>query len=153
DFARFDKIGRGTWLVMNRDKDEKRWIVARVVSDGPTRYYLYDRPANRTTLLFTDVPALEKVALAKKKGVVIKSRDGLPLVSYLTLPTGHSGKTLPLVLFPHGGPWYRDSDNFDPIVQLLASRGIAVLQVNFRGSTGFGKKFFNAGNHQFGLGM
>ncbi len=87
---------------------------------------------------------------------MVKSRDGLDLVCYLTLPpgtdpkgTGRPGSPLPLVLDVHGGPWARDSWGFDPMHQLLANRGYAVLSVNFRGSTGFGKKFVNAGNHEW----
>jgi len=85
--------------------------------------------------------------------VVIKARDGLEMVSYLTTPAAVEAKKLPLVLLIHGGPWDRDSDNYEPEVQFLANRGYAVLQVNYRGSTGFGIKFFNAGDLQVGLGM
>jgi dipeptidyl aminopeptidase/acylaminoacyl peptidase len=85
--------------------------------------------------------------------VLIPARDGLKLVGYLTLPAGVEARSLPLILFPHGGPWARDDWGFDPFIQWLANRGYAVLQVNFRGSTGLGKTFLNAGNHQFGLGM
>ena len=92
-------------------------------------------------------------SLAAKKPVIIKSRDGLELVCYLTTPPGVEAKSLPLVVLIHGGPWDRDDDSYDPEVQFLANRGYAVLQVNYRGSTGFGLKYFNAGNGEFGLGM
>ena len=84
--------------------------------------------------------------------VVIKARDGFELVSYLTLPVGAAAKNLPLVLNVHGGPWGRDGWGYDPEAQWFANRGYATLQVNFRGSTGFGKKFLNAGNKQWGVG-
>jgi dipeptidyl aminopeptidase/acylaminoacyl peptidase len=91
--------------------------------------------------------------LAEMKPVVIKSRDGLDLNSYLTLPVGVTPTKLPMVLFVHGGPWGRDVWGYNPTVQWLANRGYAVLQVNFRASTGYGKKFLNAGNKQWGLKM
>src|SRR5205814_10171671 len=126
-----------------------RWVVAQVADNGPTTFWLYDRGAKRADMLFVDYAELAKYPLAHQKPVVITARDGLELVSYLTLPAGVEPKNLPLVLFPHGGPVARDSYGFDPVAQLLANRGYAVLQVNFRGSTGFGQKFFNAGNHEF----
>src|SRR5262249_35595821 len=82
-----------------------------------------------------------------------ESRDGLSLVSYLTLPVGVEPKKLPMVLLVHGGPWHRDSWGYEPQAQWLANRGYAVLQVNFRGSTGFGKKFLDAGNQEWGRKM
>ena len=153
DFEQLGKTGNGFWRVVNSDAANTRWIVARQLDDRPTRFYLYDRVSRAATLLFADTPSLEKLALVHKSGVIIPARDGLPLVSYLTLPAGVDARKLPMVLFVHGGPWARDSWEIDPVVQLLANRGYAVLQVNYRGSTGFGKKFFNAGNHEFGLGM
>jgi dipeptidyl aminopeptidase/acylaminoacyl peptidase len=126
------------------------------MDDGPVRYYLYDRPNKKATFLFTNRKSLEGVPLAKMHPVVIKSRDGLDLVSYLTLPkgadpqaTGRPGEPLPLALLVHGGPWGRDGWGYDAEHQLLANRGYAVLAVNFRGSTGLGKNFTNAGNKQW----
>src|SRR5919108_3991400 len=87
--------------------------------------------------------------LAEMKPVVIKSRDGLDLNSYLTLPVGVASKHLPMVLLVHGGPWGRDVWGYNSVVQWLANRGYAVLQVNFRGSTGYGKAFLNAGNREW----
>ncbi|HTQ41960.1 MAG TPA: S9 family peptidase [Polyangiaceae bacterium] len=133
--------------------DLKRCIAQFVVSDGPGRYYVYDRAAHKATFLFSDNSKLEGLPLAKMLPVTIPSRDGLPLVSYLTLPKGSDadgdGKpdhALPMVLYVHGGPWGRDEWGYDPDHQWLANRGYAVLSVNYRGSTGFGKKFVNAGN-------
>ena len=114
---------------------------------------LYDRDTHAVTKLYSAHPDLVSVGLAKKQLVAIPARDGMRLVAYLTLPPGVAPKALPLVLLVHGGPWYRDSDGFDPEVQLLANRGYAVLQVNYRGSTGFGLAYYNAGNDQMGRGM
>ena len=87
------------------------------------------------------------------KPIVIPSRDGLKLHSYLTLPVGLPSKNLPMVLFVHGGPWGRDGWGYNPMAQWFANRGYAALQVNFRGSTGYGKKFLNAGNKEWGKKM
>lgn len=151
----FDYLARahpGTLFIDGRDQDDRRWLVQYTTDDGPTAWYLYDRSARKTEPLFVDRPELAKVKLAKSRPVVIRSRDGLDLVSYLTLPPGVPARGLPLILNPHGGPWFRDRWGFDPLTQLLANRGYAVLQVNFRASVGFGRKFFNAANHQFGDG-
>jgi dipeptidyl aminopeptidase/acylaminoacyl peptidase len=91
--------------------------------------------------------------LAPMKPIAFDARDGLRINGYLTLPVGIEAKALPTVLYVHGGPWYRDRWGFDPIVQWLANRGYAVLQVNFRGSTGYGKAFLNAGNRQWAGAM
>ena len=153
--ANFEQIGKGVsgFLdLVSRDFADQKWIIAANRSDAPTSYYLFDREKKITTPLFSEQSKLARFALSPKKPVVIKARDGLPLVSYLTIPSGVEPKNLPLVLDVHGGPWFRDLDNYDQEVQLLANRGYAVLQVNYRGSTGFGIKFLNAGTHQWGLG-
>ena len=139
--------------LVSRDNADRKWIIAVRRSDAPDMYYVFDRDTKKLTPLFAENPALAKFSLAAKKPVVIKSRDGLKMVSYLTIPQGVNPKKLPLVLLIHGGPWDRDSDSYEPEAQFLANRGYAVLQVNYRGSTGFGIKFFNAGNLQVGLGM
>jgi dipeptidyl aminopeptidase/acylaminoacyl peptidase len=121
------------------------------------RFYIYDRkPERKATFLFTSNRQLEKLPLVKMHPLTIKSRDGLNLVSYLTLPKwadadgdGRPNQPLPLVLNVHGGPWARDDWGYDPEHQLLANRGYAVLSVNYRGSTGFGKEFLNASNRQW----
>ncbi len=121
-------------------------------SDAPASYHLFDRDAQKLRKLYDEHPVLARATLPPKKGVTIKARDGLLLPSYLTTPPGVEAKNLPLVLLIHGGPWYRDQDNFDAEVQLLANRGYAVLQVKHRGSTGFGLKFLNAGTNEWGRG-
>ncbi|MBC7364502.1 MAG: S9 family peptidase [Candidatus Aminicenantes bacterium] len=139
--------------VLSRTLDDKFWAVSYLVDDGPVRYYLYDRANKQAKFMFTNRKELEGLKLSKMHPVVIKSRDGLELVSYLTLPywedpdhDGRPTRPLPMVLYVHGGPWGRDSWGFNSIHQWLANRGYAVLSVNFRGSTGFGKDFINAGN-------
>jgi len=143
----------GDISVTSRTLDDKKWAVAYVKDNGPVRYYLYDREAGKAEFLFTNRESLEKYTLANMEPVVIPARDGLDLVSYLTLPVSqdedHDARPeqpLPMVLFVHGGPWARDAWGYNPYHQWLANRGYAVLSVNFRGSTGFGKAFINASN-------
>jgi len=156
DLAYLKTVADGELNIGSRSLDDKKWIVTYVVDDGPARYYLYDRPSKKAKFLFTNRPALEGAPLAKLHPVIIKSRDGLDLVSYLTLPkssdpknTGKPDKPLPMVLYVHGGPWARDGWGLNPTHQWLANRGFAVLSVNYRGSTGFGKNFINAANHEW----
>jgi len=132
-------------------------MVAYVMDDGPIQYYCYDRGEKRADFLFTHRKALEGLSLAKMHPVIIKSLDGLDLVSYYTLPIGsdsdfdgYPDEPLPMVLFVHGGPWARDNWGYNSVHQWLANRGYAVLSVNFRSSTGFGKAFINAGNLEWG---
>ena len=151
----FEKIGRaapGFFDLISRDRADRKWIVAARRSDAPASYYAFDRDTKRLTQLFNENPALARFSLASKKPVMIKARDGLQLVSYLTTPLGVDSRKLPLVLLIHGGPWDRDHDNYEGEVQFLANRGYGVLQVNYRGSTGFGIDFFNSGNNQLGRG-
>ena len=152
DFEALARLHRGEFSVVSRDRADKHWIVAFQGDDGPVAWYSWNRESKKGELLFVNQPELAKYRLAKMEPVVIKARDGLDLVSYLTLPVGMEAKNLPLVLNVHGGPWARDTWGYDPEAQWLANRGYAVLQVNFRGSTGFGKKFLNAGNEQWGVG-
>jgi dipeptidyl aminopeptidase/acylaminoacyl peptidase len=153
DFENINREAPGFVDLVSRDNADRVWIVASRRSDAPVTYYKFDRETKKLSQLFTENPGLSKFALALKKPVIIQARDGLEMVSYLTTPPGVDAKKLPLVLLIHGGPWDRDSDNYDSEVQFLANRGYAVLQANYRGSTGFGIKFFNAGNLQVGLGM
>ena len=155
DFHLVEKLAEGEVGVVSRTKDDHYWIVTIIPDDGPVRYYLFDRKSKEAKFLFTNRKDLETVKLSKMHTVVIKARDGLNLVSYLTLPPGEGSpknpvpsKPLPMVLDVHGGPWARDEWGLNPTHQWLANRGYAVLSVNFRGSTGFGKNFINAGNHE-----
>lgn len=153
DLAYLKTVADGEVNVTDRTLDDKHWIVAYTMDNGPVRYYLYDRAAKKAKFLFTNRKALEGLPLTKMHPEVIKSRDGLNLVSYLSLPiwadakgNGRPDKPLPMILMVHGGPWGRDSWGYNPMDQLFTNRGYAVLSVNFRSSTGFGKKFVNAGD-------
>jgi dipeptidyl aminopeptidase/acylaminoacyl peptidase len=153
DFSYLRTVAEGHVEVTSRTLDDKHWIVAYDVDNGPVRYYLYAREGRQAMFLFAHRKSLEGLPLAKMHPVVISARDGLNLVSYLTVPVGvdsdgdgRPAYPLPMVLCVHGGPWWRDSWGYDPMHQWLANRGYAVLSVNFRGSTGFGKTFVNAGN-------
>ncbi|MEM8985226.1 MAG: S9 family peptidase [Pseudomonadota bacterium] len=140
--------------------DDSTWVLVNTESDQVPTYYVWDRDENSFTKLFAVRPALEDKTLAAMTPELIPSRDGLTLVSYLTLPPGadtdgdgRPERPVPMVLNVHGGPWARDFYGYNPTAQWLSNRGYAVLRVNFRGSTGFGKSFVNAGNLQWGLKM
>jgi dipeptidyl aminopeptidase/acylaminoacyl peptidase len=153
DFDGLAKLNDGDFVIVNRTEADDTWLVGYTSDRAPGRFYRWDRKAKQGTFLFTSQPKLDGLRLAEVKPVVIPTRDGLKMNSYLTLPVGVAPKNLPLVLFPHGGPWARDQWRFDSYAQWLANRGYAVLQPNFRGSTGYGKSFLNAGNKQWGLKM
>ena len=153
DFATIGRETEGFIDLISRDPADRKWIVSAQRSDAPASYYAFDRETKMVTLLYHENPPVQRYTLAAKKPVIIKARDGLELVSYLTTPAGVPAKNLPLLLLIHGGPWDRDDDRYDREVQFLANRGYAILQVNYRGSTGFGIDFFNAGNNQLGRGM
>jgi dipeptidyl aminopeptidase/acylaminoacyl peptidase len=157
DLEALKKVAPGDLALVSASRDDQRWTVGYARDDGPTAFYLWDRKAKKATPLYTDRPALEKTKLARMHPLVIKARDGLELVSYLSTPLAadadQDGKPdagpVPMVLFVHGGPWARDNWGFNAAHQWLASRGYAVLSVNFRASTGFGKKFLNAGDKEW----
>ena len=153
DFDAIAKLAEGDFSVVNRDAANKTWLVAFTSDRGPARWFVWDRAAKKGTLLFSAQPKLENLQLSEMKPVEIKTRDGLNMHAYLTLPAGLPAKNLPLVLFVHGGPWGRDFWGYNSTAQWLANRGYAVLQPNFRSSTGYGKKFLNAGDKQWGLKM
>ena len=150
-------VADGDMEVLSRTLDDSCWIVAYLLDDGPVRYYRYLRERREAQFLFTNRAALEGQPLVKNHPVTIPARDGLNLVCYYSLPreadpdnTGLPDQPLPLALLVHGGPWARDEWGYNPVFQLLANRGYAVLSVNFRCSTGFGKGFSNAGNREWG---
>lgn len=160
DFEALGEAAKGEFAIASRTLDDQVWIVSYLQDAGPVTYYRYDRPAKKATYLFTARPALEGKTLAPMHARAIPARDGLELVSYLTLPPGSDPEAdgvpaspVPMVLFVHGGPWARDEWGYDPYHQWLANRGYAVLAVNFRGSTGFGKEFLNAGNREWATKM
>lgn len=142
-------VRKGQLGLVSRDLADRNWLVSYTNDDGPVYYYAYDRNQKKPTLLFSHQPQLEGLALAQMRPMSYKARDGLKIHGYLTVPVGVAAKDLPTVLLVHGGPWARDSWGFNPLVQWLANRGYAVLQVNYRGSTGYGKKFLSAGNREW----
>lgn len=153
DFDAIAKLHSGDFGIVNRTSKDDAWLVGFTSDRGPVTWYKWDRTAKEGTVLFSAQPKLEGLALAEMKPVVIKSRDGLNLNSYLTLPVGLPPKNLPMVLFVHGGPWARDGWGYNSTAQWFANRGYAVLQPNYRGSTGYGKKFLYSANRQWGLKM
>jgi dipeptidyl aminopeptidase/acylaminoacyl peptidase len=136
-----------------RSKDENIWIVNATSDTEPGETYVWNRKAKKLDLQFRIREELPRDSLSERKPYQYKSSDGLEIHAYLTLPKGLPAKGLPLVVFPHGGPWGRDSWGYDTFAQFLSNRGYAVLQPNFRASTGYGKKFLNAGNGEWGRKM
>lgn len=149
DFAALRQLHTGDFGFLSSTADGRRLIVNYVVDDGPVSYYSYDRTTKQGTFLFVSRPALLNYKLAPMQPITYTASDGLTIHGYLTLPVGVPPKNLPMVLYVHGGPWARDNWGYSGYVQWLANRGYAVLQVNFRGSTGYGKSFLNAGNRQW----
>ena len=159
DLEKLKAIGPGDFNVTSRTLDDKTWIVAYAAAETPAVYYRYTR-GGTPEKLFSARPALDGKPLVPMWPQEIKSRDGLTLVSYLTLPKtadgnndGKADKPAPMVLFVHGGPWARDGYGYSGYPQWLANRGYAVLQVNYRGSTGFGKAFVNKSDGQWAAAM
>lgn len=157
DLAYLRTVADGEVEIISRTLDDKIWVVAYLVDNGPVRYYLYDHTARQASFLFTNRKALEGQPLVKMIPVVFKSSDGLDLVAYYSLPGGSDSNNdgipdhpLPIVFNPHGGPWGRDFWGYNSWHQWIANRGYAVLCVNFRSSTGFGKAFTNAGDKVWG---
>jgi len=131
-------------------KDECVWIVTAWSDTEPGETYLFDRKTKKLTKQYTVRQRLPRAALAEMRVVRYKTSDGMEIPAYLTLPKGVVAKNLPTIIMPHGGPWGRDTWGYDSYAQFAANRGYAVLQPNFRASTGFGKKFLDAGNNQWG---
>ena len=153
DYEALQKVNHGDIAGLSRTLDDSKWIVTFVSDDAPVTHYVYDRASKKATFLFTDRPALEKYKLASMKSIEYTARDGMNIYGYLTTPVGMDAKNLPMVLFVHGGPWGRDVWGYNRYAQWLANRGYAVLQVNFRGSTGYGKQYVNAGDRQWAGAM
>ena len=160
DLDRIADDQKGEFEVRSRSLDDRRWIVRYERDDGPKTYYLYERDTGELEYLFSDRPELETASLTPMHSAIVGSRDGLDLVVYYTLPVGSTGagadrpsEPMPAVLLVHGGPWARDSWGYHPVHQLLANRGYAVISVNFRGSTGLGKQFVNAGDMEWAAAM
>jgi dipeptidyl aminopeptidase/acylaminoacyl peptidase len=133
--------------------DERMWLISAYSDTEPGETYLYNRDTKDLKLQYKIRDKINRADLAPMQSITYKSSDGLEIPAYLTLPKGASAKNLPLVVFPHGGPWSRDTWGYNSYAQFLANRGYAVLAPNFRASTGFGKKFLNAGNNEWGQKM
>lgn len=130
--------------------DDRLWMITAYSDVDPGSRYLFDRKTKKLSLEYKARERIPREHMAPMTAIRYKSSDGLEIPAFLTLPKGVPAKNLPLIAFPHGGPWARDGWGFDNYAQFLANRGYAVLQPNFRGSTGYGKKFLNAGNNQWG---
>jgi dipeptidyl aminopeptidase/acylaminoacyl peptidase len=153
DFDRIRDIHEGDFSLVSRDDADDTWLIAFNVDNGPIPFYAYSREAQSATFLFDNQPDLSKYTMASMQPIAFTSRDGLTVHGYLTLPSGTDAKNLPMVLNVHGGPWARDGWGYNPEAQWFANRGYACLQVNFRGSTGYGKNWLNAGDHEWGRNM
>lgn len=139
--------------IYDMTKEEDKFIVGKSSDRARTSYYLYDRNTEELTFIHQVTPWLDENEMAEVKPVTYTSRDGLTIHGYLTIPRGMEAKNLPVVVNVHGGPWARDSWGFNPEVQFLANRGYAVFQMNFRGSTGYGRAFWEASFKQWGRTM
>jgi dipeptidyl aminopeptidase/acylaminoacyl peptidase len=139
--------------VTSRTNDERLWLVAASGDTDPGQVYLFDRKAKTVELQYKSREKINRDWLASMKPIHYKSSDGLEIPAYLTLPKGVPAKNLPTLVVPHGGPWARDFWGYNGMAQFFANRGYAVLMPNFRGSTGYGKKFLNAGNGEWGRKM
>jgi dipeptidyl aminopeptidase/acylaminoacyl peptidase len=150
DFAAIERLHPGDFSIAGRDRRDRTWLLSFTQDRGPISYWAWDRAAKQGTPLFVHQSRLSGLALAEMRHVVIPSRDGLKLHSFLTLPVGVEPRKLPMVLLVHGGPWTRDAWGYHAIAQWAANRGYAVLQVNYRGSSGYGKKFISASFKEWG---
>ena len=147
------KLGDKTIDLSSGTRDERLWLIAASSDVEPGERWLFSRDTKKLTLQYRIREKLPREALAAMQPIRYPSSDGLQIPAYLTLPKGVEPKNLPLIVFPHGGPWARDDWSYDAFAQFLSNRGYAVLQPNFRGSTGYGKKFLNAGNNEWGQKM
>ena len=153
DLELLQSLGDGELGVSRSERSDRRWLVSVAPSDGPTAYYTYDRDSQEATFLFHHREALTEYELATMEPFQFTARDGLEVHGYMTFPPGLERAGLPAVLNVHGGPWARDIWGYHYEAQWMANRGYACVQVNFRGSTGYGKAFTNAGDKQWGAAM
>ena len=143
----------GDFSIVSRDNADSKWILAFNSDKKPLSFFLFDRKTKKETFLFTHRPELQKFKLASQKSFCFIARDGLKINGYFTAPIDRDLHDLPTVILVHGGPWTRDTWGFDPVAQWLANRGFLCLQINFRGSVGYGKNLLNAGNREWGRKM
>ncbi len=149
DIAAIRRLHPGDFSIISRDHADRTWLVAFVPDDGPVGYYAFDRKTRQATFLFDNRPELRKYELASMGPISFTARDGWTVHGYVTFPPGRNRRSLPMVLNVHGGPWTRDTWGYDSEAQWLANRGYLCLQVNYRGSTGYGKEFLNAGDREW----
>lgn len=153
DFDELAKLDRGDFSIPSRDDADEKWLVYFDKDNGPVSYWVYDRKTKTGTYLFNQYPTLSDYTLANMEPISFTSRDGLTIHGYVTYPPGEGRENLPMVLDVHGGPWGRNTWEYDPQAQWFANRGYVCLQVNFRGSAGYGKDFINAGDREWGAKM
>ncbi len=146
-------LSPGDPVILGHDDADEVWLVAYTNDDGPVRYYAWGRVTAQATFMFEHQPSLSRYQLAHMEPFTFAARDDLTIHGYVTFPPVVPPKGLPTVLNVHGGPWARDAWGFDPEAQWLANRGYLCVQVNFRGSTGYGKAFVNAGDREWGAAM
>ena len=153
DFEALRALNSGDLFLTGRDRADKTWLVGFTRDDGPVEYYAWDREAKQATFLFKHLPVLAEYQLAAMEPFSFESRDGLTIHGYATFPPGVERTNLPAVLNVHGGPWARDGWGYKAEAQWMANRGYLCVQVNYRGSTGYGKDFVNAGDKEWGAKM
>ncbi len=154
DYNRVRKqLGDLELRLVSTTADEKLWLLSAYSDTEPGEVFLFDRASKKLTPQYKLREKLDRTALSPMKPIRYESSDGMEVPAYLTTPKGLEAKNLPTIILPHGGPWGRDSWGYNGLAQFLANRGYAVLQPNFRSSTGYGKKFLNAGNNQWGEKM
>ncbi|OBZ10820.1 peptidase [Bacillus sp. FJAT-27264] len=134
-------------------KDGNMLVFSGYGDTSPGSYYLFDRKTGTTQKIADSTPWIDESKLAETRPISYKARDGLTIHGYLTIPKNKEAKNLPVVVYPHGGPWARDSWGYSPVIQFMANRGYAIFQMNYRGSTGYGKAFVQAGKKQWGKAM
>jgi dipeptidyl aminopeptidase/acylaminoacyl peptidase len=150
DLAALRELCRGDISILGHDRRDRRWLVQDNTDDHPARYLLYDRVPRRARFLFSHLPELEPYPLARMEPFAVTVRDGVTVHGYLTFPPGAGRRALPAVLAVHGGPWSRDYWGFRAEPQWLANRGYLCVNVNFRGSTGYGRDFVDLGDREWG---
>jgi dipeptidyl aminopeptidase/acylaminoacyl peptidase len=153
DFKAIRALHPGDPTLIGRDEADKTWLIAFVDDAGPVQYFSYDRASRAGSFLFSSRPELSRYELARMEPFSFTARDGLTIHAYVTFPPGVERSALPMVLDVHGGPQARDVWGWNPEAQWLANRGYMSVQVNYRGSTGYGKSFVNAGDREWGAKM
>lgn len=153
DIYKIEGITHGDFYIYDRDHSDNIWLVGFTADNGPVSFYSYNRTTKEATFLFYTKPILKEYELAEMEAFSIHARDGLMIHGYISYPPGKEKNNLPMVINVHGGPWHRDTWGYNSEAQWITNRGYICLQVNFRGSTGYGKNFLNAGDREWGAKM